>query len=90
MLVLAQMGLVGSAMHTPIDVSYLADNILVLRYFEAHGAGSAGDLDDEEAQRRTRALDPRTALGPDTIHVGGPLIRLPRNLSGSPTSLVHQ
>src|SRR5581483_1964535 len=32
LLVLAQMGLVGSAMHTPIDVSYLADNILVLRY----------------------------------------------------------
>ena len=37
MLILAQMGLVGSAMQTPIDVSYLADNILVLRYFEAAG-----------------------------------------------------
>jgi hypothetical protein len=37
LLVLAQMGLVGSAMQTPIDVSYLADNVLVFRYFEAHG-----------------------------------------------------
>jgi circadian clock protein KaiC len=37
LMVLAQMGLVGSAMQTPIDVSYLADNILVLRYFEANG-----------------------------------------------------
>ena len=36
-IVLAQMGLVGSAMQSPIDVSYLADNILVLRYFEAGG-----------------------------------------------------
>lgn len=32
LMVLAQMGLVGSAMRTPIDVSYLAGNILILRY----------------------------------------------------------
>jgi circadian clock protein KaiC len=37
LMVLAQMGLVGSAMQTPLDVSYLADNILVFRYFEARG-----------------------------------------------------
>jgi len=37
LMVLAQMGMIGSAMQTPVDVSYLADNILVLRYFEAHG-----------------------------------------------------
>jgi len=35
-LVFAQHGLVGS-MHTPIDVSYLADCVLLLRYFEARG-----------------------------------------------------
>lgn len=37
LMVLAQMGMIGSAMQTPVDVSYLADNIVVLRYFEAHG-----------------------------------------------------
>jgi circadian clock protein KaiC len=37
LMVLAQMGMIGSSMQTPVDVSYLADNILVLRYFEAHG-----------------------------------------------------
>jgi circadian clock protein KaiC len=36
--VVAQHGLVGSGMQSPIDVSYLADNVIVLRFFEAQGA----------------------------------------------------
>lgn len=36
-LVLAQYGLVGQMMSSPTDVSYLADNVLLLRYFEAAG-----------------------------------------------------
>ena len=36
-MVLAQYGLLGSAMISPTDVSYLADNVLLLRYFEAAG-----------------------------------------------------
>jgi circadian clock protein KaiC len=36
-LVLAQFGLLGQSMSSPTDVSYLADNVLLLRYFEAHG-----------------------------------------------------
>ncbi|HMG87398.1 MAG TPA: ATPase domain-containing protein [Terracidiphilus sp.] len=36
-LVLAQYGILGSAMSSPTDVSYLADNVLLLRYFEAGG-----------------------------------------------------
>jgi circadian clock protein KaiC len=36
-LVLAQFGLLGTAMSPPTDVSYLADNVLLLRYFEAAG-----------------------------------------------------
>jgi circadian clock protein KaiC len=36
-MVLAQYGLLGAAMSSPADVSYLADNVLLLRYFEASG-----------------------------------------------------
>jgi circadian clock protein KaiC len=36
MLVLAQHGLVGP-MQTPVDISYLSDAVLMLRYFEADG-----------------------------------------------------
>ena len=36
-LTLAQHGFVGAGMATPIDVSYLADTVLLFRYYEAHG-----------------------------------------------------
>ena len=36
-LVYAQHGLVGANMHAPVDVSYLADCVLLLRYFESRG-----------------------------------------------------
>lgn len=36
-LVLAQFGLLGHNMSSPTDISYLADNVLLLRYFEAAG-----------------------------------------------------
>jgi circadian clock protein KaiC len=36
-LVMAQYGLLGGSMVSPADVSYLADNVLLLRYFEARG-----------------------------------------------------
>jgi len=36
-MVLAQYGMLGTAVSSPTDVSYLADNVLLLRYFEAGG-----------------------------------------------------
>jgi circadian clock protein KaiC len=36
-LVVAQTGLIGSNMGTPVDTSYLADVVLLFRYFEARG-----------------------------------------------------
>jgi circadian clock protein KaiC len=33
----AHQGLIGSAMNTPVDASYLADAVILLRYFEAGG-----------------------------------------------------
>jgi circadian clock protein KaiC len=37
-LVGVQQGIVGNTMSTGMDVSYMADNVLILRYFEAQGA----------------------------------------------------
>lgn len=37
LMVLAQSGLMGSGMTTPVDLSYLADNVMLFRYFEAGG-----------------------------------------------------
>ncbi len=36
-IVMAQHGFLGNAMVSPVDVSYLADTVLMLRYFEATG-----------------------------------------------------
>ncbi|QEG01194.1 Circadian clock protein kinase KaiC [Stieleria maiorica] len=36
-LVVAQHGMLGAAMLTPVDASYLADTVLLFRYFEADG-----------------------------------------------------
>ena len=38
LMVVAQKGLLGSGMQTPVDASYLADTVIALRYFEAKGA----------------------------------------------------
>jgi len=38
LLVMAQHGFLGTAMATPVDVSYLADTVMMLRYYEAEGA----------------------------------------------------
>ena len=35
--IVAQHGVVGATMTTPLDVSYLADAVVLLRFFEAHG-----------------------------------------------------
>jgi circadian clock protein KaiC len=37
-LTMAQHGLVGASMHSPVDVSYLADTLIMLRFFEFAGA----------------------------------------------------
>jgi circadian clock protein KaiC len=36
-LVAAQHGLLGTQMHAPVDASYLADSVVLMRYFEADG-----------------------------------------------------
>ena len=37
LLISAHHGIIGSQMHAPVDASYLADAVILLRYFEANG-----------------------------------------------------
>ncbi len=83
--ILAQAGTLGSLMQTPVDVSYLADNILLLRYFEVHGevrqAISVIKKRSGGHERTIREL----SLGPDRIRIGKPLRDFQGVLSGIPT-----
>ena len=83
-LTVAQHGLVGD-MKAPIDVTYLADTVILLRYFEARG----------RVRRAMSVMKKRTSAHEDTIReyqigssgftLGEPLIEFQGVLRGVPT-----
>ena len=82
-LTVAQHGLVGD-MKAPVDVTYLADAVILLRYFEARGQGPPRDLDRQEAHRRrtrTRSANIRSGQG---LTLGEPLNGFQGILRGVP------
>ena len=54
----AQHGLVGD-MKTPVDVTYLADTVILLRFFEVDGKSQTRNFRYQEANWRTRGHHPR-------------------------------
>jgi circadian clock protein KaiC len=81
----AQHGLVAGASHPSLDVSYLADNVVLMRYFEAHGSvHSAISSFKKRSGRHERTLR-EFSLGADGITVGPPLEGLQGVLAGTLT-----
>jgi circadian clock protein KaiC len=81
----SQVGFVGTNIDTPVDVSYLADTVLLFRYFEAAGevrqALSVIKKRSGEHERTIRELLMRNGL----IRVGEILTEFDGVLTGSPT-----
>jgi circadian clock protein KaiC len=81
---LAQYGMLGPSMPVPVDLSYLADSIVLLRFFEAAGevrkAISVVKKRTGVHERSIRELK----LGPDRIQVGEPLRNFQGVLTGVP------
>lgn len=87
LMVLAQTGIIGSYMQTPVDVSYLADAILLLRYFEAYGeVRQAISVVKKRSGRHERTIR-ELKLGPNGVRVGAPLKNFQGVLAGTPTFL---
>jgi circadian clock protein KaiC len=83
-LVVAQHGLVGSSMLSPVDVSYLADSVILLRYFEMAGEiRKAVSVVKKRSGEHERAIRP-LAMGPTGFVVGPPLTEFRGILSGTP------
>ena len=84
LLVGAQHGLIGTHMQTPVDASYLADAIVMLRYFEADSevrqAISVVKKRGGAHERSIRAF----SMGADGVHVGAPLRGFRGILTGVP------
>jgi circadian clock protein KaiC len=89
LLVLAQVGLVGSNIQAPADISYLADNILVLRYFEAQGEVKQAISMIKKRSGPHEHTIRELKLRPGQIWVGEPLTKFHGVVSGIP-ALVGQ
>lgn len=85
-LTVAQHGMVGADMKQPIDITYLADSVILLRYFEALG----------RVRRAMSVVKKRTGSHEDTIRefqidsrhgitLGQPLVEFQGVLRGVPT-----
>lgn len=87
MLIGAQHGLIGMQMQTPIDASYLADSVLLLRYFEDGGevkqAISVLKKRGGAHERSIRSF----SLDAQGIHVGAPLRNFRGILTGVPVPI---
>jgi circadian clock protein KaiC len=83
-LVLAQYGVLGSQMGSPIDVSYVADNVVLFRYFEASGAVKQAI----SVVKRRSGVHERTirelVIAPNRIEVGEALHHFQGILTGVP------
>jgi circadian clock protein KaiC len=82
--VMAQHGLLGSGMQTAVDVSYLADTVVIFRYYEAEGAvHQAVSVLKKRTGYHERTIR-ELSLTPGRIRVGEPLDRFDGILTGSP------
>jgi circadian clock protein KaiC len=82
LLVSAQSGLIG-AMASPVDASYLADAVVLLRFFEAHGeVRQAISLIKKRGGRHERTIREFSLDG--GVHVGEPLREFRGVLTGVP------
>lgn len=86
-MVVAQSGMLGLSMNSPVDASYLADSIVMLRYFELGG----------KVKKALSVMKKRTGghegsirelwFNKDGIHLSEPLLELRGVLTGVPVEL---
>jgi len=83
-LVMAQHGLIGSNMISSVDVSYLADCVVLLRYYEAEGElHKAISVMKKRSGAHEKAIR-EFSMGADGLSVGPPLKHFRGILSGIP------
>lgn len=84
LLVVAQEGLIGTGIQSPVEISYLADSVILLRYFEHAGVVRQAI----SCVKKRYGLHERTIrelwLGTGGVKVGEPLTKFHGVLSGMP------
>jgi circadian clock protein KaiC len=83
LMILAQQGLIGS-MGTPVDVSYLADSVILTRFFEARGmVRKAISIIKKRSGAHEQAIR-ELIMSPGGIRIGPPLEDFQGVLTGVP------
>jgi circadian clock protein KaiC len=83
-LVMAQQGLIGQ-MQSPLDMSYLTDTVVLLRYFEFRGAVKKAISVIKKRSGAHEETIREFSLGPNGVVVGPPLVDFHGVLTGVPT-----
>jgi circadian clock protein KaiC len=83
-LVVAQSGLLGPSMHAPVDASYLADTVIVLRLFEHEGRVKKAISVLKKRSGRHEESIRQIWFDASGVHLSAPLARLRGVLSGLP------
>lgn len=84
LLVLAQQGMLGQMMNTPIDLTYLADTVFITRYFEVRGVVKKAISVIKQRSGLHETSIRELSFSKDGIFVGKPLTELRGVLSGIP------
>ena len=89
-LVFAQHGLIGAAMQTAVDVSYLADCVILMRYFEAEGQirKAISVVKKRSGRHETSIRD--YGMSDEGIRIGAPLSQFRGLLTGVPSLVAPQ
>ncbi|MGC1782721.1 MAG: ATPase domain-containing protein [Acidobacteriaceae bacterium] len=81
---MAQSGFLGAQMTSPIDVSYLADTVLLFRYFEQAGqVKQALSIVKKRSGSHERSIRELT-FSENSLKVGAPLVQFEGILTGNP------
>lgn len=81
---MTQHGFVGAELDVPIDVSYLADTVLLLRYFEADGEIRKAISVPKKRSGRHESAIRELAMNGEGLRVGPPLKQFRGVLTGAP------
>ena len=84
LIVVAQHGIVGAHMATPLDVSYLADTVVLLRFFESAGVVRRAVSVMKKRSGPHEQTIREFQIGPDRLRVGAALSDFQGVLTGVP------
>ena len=84
LLVTAQTGIMGTSMRAPGDTSYLADSVVMLRYFEAHGAINKAISVVKKRGGQHESTIRQFQITGQGLRVGDPLLNFRGVLTGVP------